>query len=141
LKARLLGAEKARTARIISAARARAEAFGAFASQKQNGSPLARAPNENGNNVLFPRPDGWPTGTAALSQAAATAKQHVNAAATAAQDAAQSLAQAIEGTLSGAKGPASRTASVIIALLTILIAPAVLLTTAMFGLLRLRKRR
>jgi len=141
VKARLLGAERARTARIISAARARAAAFGAFATRNQNGSPAADAPLESRENVLFPAPEGWPMGSGGLPRTAATAKRHIDTAATAAQNAAQSLTRTIEDNLPGAKNSATKTASVIIALLAIFVAPAALLTIAGIGLLRLLKRR
>jgi hypothetical protein len=141
VKARLLAVEQARTARVISAARARAAAFSAFETRKQNGSPAGDAPLENRGNVLFPAPEGWPTGSGALSQTAATAKRHIDTAATTARNTAQSLARTIEGNLPGTKNSTTKTASVIIALLAIFVAPAALLTIAGLGLLRLRKRQ
>jgi hypothetical protein len=76
-----------------------------------------------------------------LSQTAATAKRHIDTAATTARNTAQSLARTIEGNLPGTKNSTTKTASVIIALLAIFVAPAALLTIAGLGLLRLRKRR
>ena len=139
VKARLLAVEQARTARIISAARARAAAFGAFETRKQNGSPAADAPLENKGNVLLPPPG--PPGTGALSRTATTAKRQIDSAATAARNTIQSLAEAIEGSLPATKASATKTASVILALLVIFLVHAVFFVLLALWVIKVRKGR
>lgn len=141
-KARLLGAERARTARILSAVRAKAAAFGAFEPPKRIKTPTADvATGGGGKDVSFPEPEGWPPGTDALSRAAATAKRHVESAATTARDATQSLAETIEGSLPATKNSATKTASVILALLVIFLVPAVFFVLLALGVIKIRKGR
>jgi len=136
LKARLLAAEQARTARIVTAARARAAALGAPALRSDTVTADGSAASAT-REVSFPQPAGM----GALSGAAATAKRHLDRAVTTASNTTGSLANTIERTLSATKNPATRTASIILALLTVFLAPAILLTAVAFGFLRLRKRR
>jgi hypothetical protein len=140
-KARLLAAEQARTAKILSAARARAAAFGAFETPKRNGSPTAVVPLVKSNDVLFPQPEGWPTDSGALSRAAATAKKHFDTAATKARNTTQSLAEAIEGSLPATKNSATKTAGVILALLVIFLVPAVVFVPLALGFIKVRTGR
>ena len=140
-KMRLLGAERARTARILSAVRAKAAAFGAFEPPKQIKTPTTDAATGGGKEVSFPEPEGWPPGAGALSRAAATAKRHVDSAATTARNATQSLAEAIEEILPATKNSATKTASVILALLVIFLVPAVFFVLLALGVIKIRKVR
>lgn len=139
-KARLLGIERARTARILNAVRARAAAFRAF-DTKPRQNAAADAPASGGQAVSFPQPDGWPAGTAALSRAKETAKRKVDDAATTVVSTAKSMAETIGESLSSTKNSASKTAGVIVALLVIFLAPAVFLVLLALGVIRIRKRR
>jgi hypothetical protein len=132
LKERLLGAERARTARILTAARARA-ATGASSAQSDAGGKAE--PGTEG--TFFPRPPG----AEMLSGAATTAKRHLDEAVATARSTTQSIAETIERNIPATKNYATRTASVILDLLTVFLAPAVLLTGVAFGLFKLRKRR
>jgi len=132
LKERLLGAERARTARSLSAARARA-ATGA-PSAPSNAGEIAESGTEG---TFFSRPPG----AEMLSGAATTAKRHLDEAVAAARSTTRSIAETIERNIPATKNYATRTASVILDLLTVFLAPAVLLTAVAFGLFKMRKRR
>ncbi|MFM8807608.1 MAG: hypothetical protein ACKOJB_01660 [Chthoniobacterales bacterium] len=139
-KERLLGIERAKTARVIAAVRVRTAAYSAFDKQKK-GTPMDDEASPAGQTTFIPQPDGWPPAAEALSRAADTATSQLENAAATATKATQSLMKSIEESLPAAVLPPASTARTIIALLVIFLLPAFAITLLALGEIKVRHGR